>query len=191
MAHNIDREIQKTEFEIENLVSNLDISRNTRGQATPVHRTPHSSSRQEHVSSANNVPNTSGSVASTGVQGEPSMEVTQDLLDLITFLDSQKLNAVSQHALIVNGVDSLQALAALHSEDIALFQLPLGQRRLLEKVLSLGESTNTVIPTTELRGHQLATSMVTPAQVFLIRVYGTWIYFWEWVRMLRKCHITI
>ena len=73
--------------------------------------------------------------------GEPSLEVTQEILDMLTFLDGQKINAVTQHRLLSNGVDSIQALAALHVEDLLLLQLPLGHCRLLEKILSLGENT--------------------------------------------------
>ena len=56
-------------------------------------------------------------------------------------MDRHKINTETQDKLLANGVDCLEALNALHKEDVQILRLSLGQRRLLERLL-FGDSVN-------------------------------------------------
>ena len=59
----------------------------------------------------------------------PKYELSHQMMDFLSFLDSKKLHVETQHKLLSNGVDSLEVLHALHQSDLVQFDLPLGQLR--------------------------------------------------------------
>ena len=61
------------------------------------------------------------------------------MMDFLSFLDSTKLHVETQHKLLSNTVNLVEALHALHQSDLVQFDLPLGQLRLLQKLLGMGE----------------------------------------------------
>ena len=61
-------------------------------------------------------------------------------------MDTKKIHSDTQHKLLENGVDSLEALQALRHSDLVHFQLPLGQLRLLEKILGMGVDNASNVP---------------------------------------------
>ena len=80
--------------------------------------------------------------------GAPELVATPELLAFLTYLDGMKLNIATQTILLTNGVDSQEALGALHVSDLGDLGLTLGQRRLLERVLA-GYSADGTTPVSQ------------------------------------------
>lgn len=62
-------------------------------------------------------------------------ELSPEAQQLIVWLKESKVNDETMLVLLANGVDSIEALAALEKSDVDLLGLPLGQTRLVQKVL--------------------------------------------------------
>jgi hypothetical protein len=76
----------------------------------------------------------------TVVGGQPNLseaplQLTEQLSAFLGMLTNKKVSTDAQAVLLANGVDSMEALEALHLGDLQALNLQLGQRRLLESLL--------------------------------------------------------
>ena len=67
--------------------------------------------------------------------GSNVIELTPDKMFFVNFLEEQKVSAQAKEMLLTAGVDSKETLMSLLPRDIEGFALPLGQKRLIQRIV--------------------------------------------------------